>query len=85
MKESYNSGVTDEFLIPFVCVDSRGEPVGTIRDEDAVHQLQLPRRPRAADYPLLARESGITKQGGRDLRTPLRWTRRFRAAKSRRT
>jgi len=24
MKESYNKGVTDEFVLPFVCVDSRG-------------------------------------------------------------
>src|SRR5215469_15820172 len=36
MKESYNRGVTDEFVVPFVCVDDRGEPVATIGDEDAV-------------------------------------------------
>src|SRR5437868_14922716 len=35
VKESYNKGVTDEFIVPFVCTDSRGEPVATIRDEDA--------------------------------------------------
>src|SRR5438309_9539277 len=34
MKESYNKGVTDEFVIPFVCVDNRGAPVATIRDGD---------------------------------------------------
>src|SRR5689334_10042862 len=31
MKASYNNGVTDEFIVPFVCVDNRGEPVATIR------------------------------------------------------
>ena len=35
MKESYNRGVTDEFVVPFVCADSRGEPLATIGDEDA--------------------------------------------------
>src|SRR5512146_1706164 len=33
VKKSYNHGVTDEFILPFVVSDSRGEPVGTIRDE----------------------------------------------------
>src|SRR5438552_3786970 len=32
MKESYNKGVTDEFVIPFVCVDNKGEALATIRD-----------------------------------------------------
>src|SRR5437868_10981909 len=32
MKESYNRDVTDEFVVPFVCVDKRGEPLATIRD-----------------------------------------------------
>src|SRR5579859_5685194 len=35
VKESYNKGVTDEFIVPFVCTDNRGEPLATIRDEDA--------------------------------------------------
>ena len=34
MKECYNNGVTDEFIIPFVVVDGAGKPVGQIRDED---------------------------------------------------
>ena len=29
VKDSYNRGVTDEFVIPFVLTDDRGEPVGT--------------------------------------------------------
>jgi 2,3-bisphosphoglycerate-independent phosphoglycerate mutase len=34
IKESYNNGITDEFIIPFVVVDGAGKPVGQIRDED---------------------------------------------------
>src|SRR5437899_7575860 len=34
-KDSYNKAVTDEFVIPFVCVDNKGEPLATIRDEDS--------------------------------------------------
>src|SRR5437899_7011224 len=33
VKDSYNRGVTDEFIVPFVCVDNRREPLATIRDE----------------------------------------------------
>src|SRR5438477_5807862 len=32
IKDSYNRDVTDEFIVPFVCVDNRGEPAGVIRD-----------------------------------------------------
>src|ERR1700746_3115650 len=35
MKDSYNRGVTDEFTVPFVCTDKNGQPLATIRDEDA--------------------------------------------------
>src|SRR6059058_5681717 len=34
IKNSYNQGVTDEFVVPFVITDQRGQPAGTIRDED---------------------------------------------------
>jgi 2,3-bisphosphoglycerate-independent phosphoglycerate mutase len=67
MKASYNHGVTDEFVIPFVCVDNRGEPVGTIRDEDSCINFNF-RADRARQITrVLARESGLTKEGGRDL------------------
>ncbi len=36
MRASYAGGVTDEFVEPAVLVDDRGEPVGSIQDEDAV-------------------------------------------------
>src|SRR3954466_9563253 len=67
MKASYNNGVTDEFVVPFVCVDNRGEPVGTIRDEDSCINFNC-RADRARQITrVLARESGLTKEGGRDL------------------
>src|SRR5947208_14142959 len=31
VKDSYNRGVTDEFVVPFVCVDNRGQALATIR------------------------------------------------------
>src|SRR3989475_2144279 len=34
-KESYNQGVTDEFVVPVVITDPSGEPVATIRPGDA--------------------------------------------------
>ena len=36
IERSYQAGVTDEFIEPVTIVDQRNEPVGTIRDEDAV-------------------------------------------------
>jgi 2,3-bisphosphoglycerate-independent phosphoglycerate mutase len=36
IKRSYELGVTDEFIEPITIVDQRNEPVGKIRDEDAV-------------------------------------------------
>src|SRR3954469_10281745 len=67
MKASYNNGVTDEFVIPFVCVDNRGEPVATIRDEDSCINFNF-RADRARQITrVLARESGLNKEGGRDL------------------
>ncbi len=67
MKESYNKGVTDEFVIPFVCVDSKGEPLATIHDEDVVINFNF-RADRARQITrCLARESGLSKEAGRDL------------------
>ncbi len=36
LKRSYEKGVTDEFIEPIVIVDSRNEPVGSIRADDSV-------------------------------------------------
>src|SRR5260221_9959151 len=67
VKDSYNHDVTDEFIIPFTCVDNRGEPMATIRDDDSVINFNF-RADRARQITrCLARESGLTAQGGRDL------------------
>ena len=36
IQESYDEGVTDEFIKPICCVGSDGKPVGTIQEGDAV-------------------------------------------------
>jgi 2,3-bisphosphoglycerate-independent phosphoglycerate mutase len=67
VKDSYNRGVTDEFIVPFVCVDNRGQALATIRDDDSVINFNF-RADRARQITRsLARESGLTAQGGRDL------------------
>ena len=67
VKDSYNRGVTDEFIVPFVCVDNRGGPAGVVRDGDTVINFNF-RADRARQITrCLTRESGLTAQGGRDL------------------
>jgi 2,3-bisphosphoglycerate-independent phosphoglycerate mutase len=67
VKDSYNKGVTDEFMVPFVCVDNRGEPLTHIRDEDSCICFNF-RADRVRQITrALARNSGLNPQGGRDL------------------
>jgi len=67
IKESYNRGVTDEFIIPFVVTDSRGEPVGTIRDGDVCINFNF-RADRARQITrCLARNSNFTPLNGSEL------------------
>jgi 2,3-bisphosphoglycerate-independent phosphoglycerate mutase len=67
LKESYNNGVTDEFVVPFVVVDGAGKPIAQIRDEDVCINFNF-RADRARQITrVLARESGLNKEGGRNL------------------
>lgn len=67
VKESYNNGVTDEFIVPFVVTDSQGRPNGVIRDGDVCLMFNY-RADRARQITrVLARNSGLTKDAGRDL------------------
>ncbi|HEY1766634.1 MAG TPA: 2,3-bisphosphoglycerate-independent phosphoglycerate mutase [Terracidiphilus sp.] len=67
IKENYNSGTTDEFLIPFVVTDAAGKPAGQIRDEDVCINFNF-RADRARQITrVLARESGLNAQGGNNL------------------
>jgi 2,3-bisphosphoglycerate-independent phosphoglycerate mutase len=67
IKENYNNGITDEFLIPFVVTDAAGKPVAQVRDEDVCINFNF-RADRARQITrVLARASGLNKNGGRDL------------------
>ena len=67
MKDSYNSGVTDEFVVPFVCTDSRGEPIATIRDDDSCICFNF-RADRVRQITrALTRNSGLNDKAGADL------------------
>jgi 2,3-bisphosphoglycerate-independent phosphoglycerate mutase len=70
MKDSYNRGVTDEFVIPFVCDDPKNAGVGatgTIRDEDSCICFNY-RADRVRQITrTLARNSGLNAKGGSDL------------------
>src|SRR5712671_4352287 len=67
MKDSYNKGITDEFTVPFVCTDRQGQPVATIRDEDACICFNF-RADRVRQITrALARNSGLNEKGGSDL------------------
>ena len=67
VKESYNKGVTDEFVVPFVCVDNRGEALTTIRDDDSCICFNF-RADRVRQITrALTRNSGLNATGGSDL------------------
>src|SRR5712671_641126 len=67
VKDSYNRGTTDEFIVPFVCTDDRGEPLATIRDEDSCICFNF-RADRVRQITrALARNSGLNDKGGSDL------------------
>jgi len=67
MKDSYNKGVTDEFVVPFVCTDKSGTPLATIRDDDACICFNF-RADRVRQITrALARNSGLNEKGGSDL------------------
>ena len=67
MKDSYNKGVTDEFVIPFVCTDSQGQALATIRDDDSCICFNF-RADRVRQITrALARNSGLNDKGGSDL------------------
>src|SRR5271165_1917993 len=67
MKESYNKSVTDEFVVPFVCTDTRGEPLAKIGDDDSCICFNF-RADRVREITrALCRNSGLNEKGGSDL------------------
>ena len=67
MKASYNKGVTDEFVVPFVCTDNRGEALAKIDDDDSCICFNF-RADRVRQITrALCRNSGLNEKGGSDL------------------
>ncbi len=67
VKDSYNRDVTDEFIIPFVLTDERGDAIGNIRDGDVCINFNF-RADRARQITrCLGRNSHFTAQDGREL------------------
>jgi 2,3-bisphosphoglycerate-independent phosphoglycerate mutase len=71
VKESYNKGVTDEFIVPFVCTEKNaGEAaraITTIRDDDSCICFNF-RADRVRQITrALCRNSGLNPEAGRDL------------------
>ncbi len=67
IKDRYNNGITDEFMIPFVVASEKGKPHGVIRDEDVCINFNF-RADRARQITrVLTRESGLNAAAGRNL------------------
>jgi len=67
IQECYHNGVTDEFMIPFVCVDEEKKPVGLIAEDDVCICFNY-RADRVRQITrVLTRNSGLNAHGGSDL------------------
>jgi 2,3-bisphosphoglycerate-independent phosphoglycerate mutase len=67
VKESYNKGVTDEFIVPFVCTDAKDQALTAIRDDDSCICFNF-RADRVRQITrALCRNSGLNPEAGRDL------------------
>jgi 2,3-bisphosphoglycerate-independent phosphoglycerate mutase len=72
VRQSYNRGVTDEFIVPFFCTEPKSagpeaRPLTTIRNEDSCICFNF-RADRARQITrALARNSGLNEQAGSDL------------------
>src|SRR5437899_1873377 len=67
MKESYNKGVTDEFVVPFVYTDNRSQSLAKIGDDDSCICFNF-RADRVRQIArALCRNSGLSQKGGSDL------------------
>jgi len=60
LRGSYERGVTDEFVEPVTIVDNRNEPVGLIRDDDAIAMYNY-RADRAREITLALTDTSLEK------------------------
>ncbi len=67
IEECYHNGITDEFIVPFTCVDADQRPVGLIGDNDTCICFNY-RADRVRQVTrVLTRNSGLNATAGRDL------------------
>jgi 2,3-bisphosphoglycerate-independent phosphoglycerate mutase len=62
MQESYDSGVTDEFMKPIVVVDNYGKPVGLIKDGDVIVFFNF-RNDRAKELTIALTQKDMPENG----------------------
>ena len=62
LQESYDQGVTDEFVKPIVMVDDQGQPVGTIKEGDVVIFFNF-RNDRARELTIVLTQQDMPENG----------------------
>ena len=62
MQESYNSGVTDEFMKPVVVIDSCGKPVGLVKEGDVIVFFNF-RNDRAKELTIVLTQKEMPENG----------------------
>jgi 2,3-bisphosphoglycerate-independent phosphoglycerate mutase len=66
VQESYDAGVTDEFIKPIVCVDAQGAPLATIQEGDAVIFFNF-RNDRAREMTQVLTQADMPEEGMKTL------------------
>ncbi len=62
MQESYDNGITDEFMKPIVVTDDSGKPVGTLSDGDVVVFINF-RNDRAKELTIVLTQQDMPEDG----------------------
>jgi 2,3-bisphosphoglycerate-independent phosphoglycerate mutase len=62
MQESYDNGVTDEFMKPIVITDSEGKAIGTIKEGDVIVFFNF-RNDRAKELTIVLTQKDMPEQG----------------------
>ena len=62
MQESYDAGVTDEFMKPIVVTDNNGKPVGTVKEGDVIVFFNF-RNDRAKELTIALTQKDMPENG----------------------